>query len=158
MSSKGQSQHDQIFSGAKDFAHLYDDVIAELAASRATGHSRWMAFSKFVSRPQADRDPSHDGPDALGHRTRQGRRERPAQALLISLEAEDAAAVAEVSGPEGGGPGWSQVDWSAGEPEVRRLRHGSARPRGPGPEEGLHDRRQTPGYSDRPRHSAQIVD
>ena len=50
MSSKGQSQHDQIFSGAKDFAHLYDDVIAELAASRAegTGHSRWMAFSKFV--------------------------------------------------------------------------------------------------------------
>jgi hypothetical protein len=50
MSSKGQSQHDQVFSGAKDFAHFYDDVIAELAASRAEGtdHSRWMAPSKFV--------------------------------------------------------------------------------------------------------------
>jgi hypothetical protein len=50
MSSKGQSQHDPIFSGAKDFAHLYDDVVADLAASRAegTGHSRWMALSKFV--------------------------------------------------------------------------------------------------------------
>jgi hypothetical protein len=50
MSSKGQSRHDQIFTGAKDFAHLYDDVIADLAASRAegTGHPRWMALSKFV--------------------------------------------------------------------------------------------------------------
>jgi hypothetical protein len=50
MSSKEQSQHDQIFSGAKDFAHLYDEVVADLAASRAEGasHSRWMAISKFL--------------------------------------------------------------------------------------------------------------
>ena len=50
MSSMEQSQHDQIFSGAEDFAHLYDDVVADLAASRAegTGDSRWMAVSKFV--------------------------------------------------------------------------------------------------------------
>jgi hypothetical protein len=50
MSSKEQSQHDQILSGAKDFAHLYDDVVADLAASRAEGasDSRWMAVSKFV--------------------------------------------------------------------------------------------------------------
>ena len=50
MSSKGQSQHDHIVSGAEDLAHLYDDVVADLAASRAEGDgdSRWMAVSKFV--------------------------------------------------------------------------------------------------------------
>ena len=66
--------------------------------------------------------------------------------------------MAEVSRREAGGPGWSQVDWPAAEPEVRRLRQLICTASRTGPEEGLHDRRQTPGYSDHPRHSAQIVD